>query len=249
MVHLTVNLDKYLHEFQQQLANHLTSLSGTLRSLEDGSLLEKAALKRPYAIIHFQVGVEGGMNPDMVGDACNRCFLDLTRSLINYMDRMISIRRLKGTEINFPSDVQSNEKLQAFVSAHLESCYRDVASDRSLTNPRKLRELAGLGSFEHETALSYFQLRRCLEHHGAVPTSNITIYFIRPVILAGDEEITKLPHVVPENASINLRIDRPALLFPTGQRVFLTEADLENVYTTLGMLIGPEIRRVVSESI
>jgi len=248
MLELKINLDTYLREFQQQLTTHLASLRATLRALEDGSFHEKAALQRSESVIHFQLGMDDSANLNMVGDACNRCFLDLTRALITYMDRMISIRRLKGTRVTFPSNVQSNEDLQSFVLSQFESHYRSVASDRSLTNPRKVDALSELGPFEKQASLSYFELRRCLEHHGAVPSSDITIYFIRPVVLAGDVEITQLPYVAPENIAINLRIDRPSILFAAGQKVLLKEADVENISMTLQMLIGPEVRRIVSES-
>ena len=56
MLELRINLDTYLREFQQQLANSLVSLRATLRSLEDGSFYEKAALNRPEAVLHIQVG-------------------------------------------------------------------------------------------------------------------------------------------------------------------------------------------------
>lgn len=248
MLELKINLDTYLREFQQQLTTHLASLRATLRALEDGSFHEKVALQRSESVIHFQVGIDEGASLNLVGGACNRCFLDLTRALITYMDRMISIRRLKGTEVKFPPNIHSNEDLQSFVLAQFESHYRSVAADRRLTNPRKLQELSGLGTFEKQASLSYFELRRCLEHHGSVPSSDITIYFIRPVVLAGDVEITQLPYVAPENTGINLRIDRPALQFLAGQKVQLKESDAENISMTLQMLIGPEIRRVVSES-
>jgi hypothetical protein len=109
-----------------------------------------------------------------------------------------------------------------------------------LTNPRKIQELANLGTYEREALLSYFQLRRCLEHHSGIASDDITVHYSRFVISAAGEEIRNLPYVAPENTSIDAHFERETV-FPRGTKVALTEADVENICLTLQLLIAPNV--------
>jgi hypothetical protein len=117
---ITIHPDAYLGQFQQQLATHRSDLRGKLSGIEDGSLVEKGKSARPGAVVQIDFGPVAFSGDQAVTAACNRSFLDITRSLINYVDRIIAARRCVGTLLTVPTGVKSQEEIKAFFQNFLE---------------------------------------------------------------------------------------------------------------------------------
>jgi hypothetical protein len=240
-VNVTIRPDVYLGQFQQRLATHRSNLRGILHGIEDGSFIEKTKSARPGAVIQIDLGRVPIPTYDAIAEACNRCFLDIMRALVTYLDRIIACRRAVGAQLRLPAEGRTTEDFREFFEKFLEQKYQEVAKDTNLTNPKKVAALVNLGSYERDTVLSYFQLRRCLEHHGAVAAADITVHFSRLVISAAGEEIKSLPYRAPENTSIEARFERGVLAIPKGTKAALNETDIENICVTLQLLIAPNV--------
>ena len=242
---VTINPNTYVAELEAIIASNVAGLRNALRALEDGSFVSRASMPRPDAILHFVIQPPADQAADAVATACNRCFLDLVRALINYIDRMVAIQRCTKEPITLQVGIQSGDGLLRFMREHLESAYQKVARDTQLSNPKKLEEFHGLADFPKKAALSYFTLRRCLEHHGAVPLEDFSLHVMTHTILAGDQEITHMPFQAEAGTQIKLRTEPHSIVLARGQRVALSEADIEKVFFTIQFFVAPEIRRAL----
>ncbi len=239
-----INPDVYLAQMHQQTAAALAELRNTLRALDDGSFAQRAAAPRPEGVVSFRLD-NPPADQDGVHRACASCFLGLVRALITFIDRMVAVKRIIGQSVQIPSTVLNLADLQTFLSNRLEETYTNVARDTRLTNPTKLSSL-GIGSdFVKAAALSYFSLRRCLEHHNGIPDKDILLLYSKLMFSAGDEEITKLPFVAKEGANITMKLDDSERVFHAGVKVELTEHDIEQIFFTIQSVVGPQIRQTV----
>jgi hypothetical protein len=243
-IQITIHPNVYLADFQQRITADLATLRHTLRGIEDGSLAEKSQLGNPNAVLALQIAGPNVGSEYAVALACNRCFLDITRDLITFIDRILTVKRLRRRQLPKPREVSSVEDLKQFMADLIENEYQNVAQDRSLSNPKKVDALDHLGQYERELLKSYFQLRRCLEHHGQVTTDDLTVHFLRLVLKAGEQEIDQLPFLAPANTGIQLSCERGILSFSAGEKVALHELDVEKLYYTLHLWIGPQIAEV-----
>lgn len=240
-----INPDVYLAQMHQQTAASLAELRNTLRAIDDGSFAQRAAAPRPDGVVSFQLDGPQTVNQEAVHRACASSFLGLVRALITFIDRMVAVKRCLGQTIQIPSTVSTLAELQAFLDTQLEETYTNVARDTRLTNPVKLASLGVATDFVNKAALSYFSLRRCLEHHNGIPDKDIDVLYSKLTILAGNEEITKLPFVATEGMQITMKLDDSKRTFPAGDRVQLSEHDIEQIFFTIQSIIGPQIRQTV----
>lgn len=240
-IHVTIHPDAYRAKLEQELSEHRSSLRATLSNIEDGSFFEKSKSARPGAVIQFDFGPVATSADEAMSGACNRCFLDVMRSVMTYIDWMIAARRTIGTWMRVPEGISTVGEFQKFFKDYLEQKYQEVSRNTKLTNPKKVQELANLDYYGRDVLLSYFQLRRCLEHHGAVPSEDVTVHYLRFVISAAGNEIKSLPYRAPEDTSIEAHFQRETLRFPKDSKVALTEADIENICLTLQLFIAPNV--------
>jgi hypothetical protein len=241
-----VNTDVYLGQMQRQLAASIADLRNTLRAIEDGSFAQRAVTPRPDTVVHFRLDSVVSPDNNAVAHACTSCFLTFVRSLITFIDRMVAVKRLLGQTIEIPPTISNAEELQQFVANHFEKTYEAVARDTGLSNPAKLTELGLSSDFAKKATLSYFGVRRCLEHHSGVPDRDINLWYFKPTILAGEEEITHVPYVTKEATQVSF--DHVSKTCSAGSNIQLTEYDVEQVVFTIQSVIGPEIRKTVVAS-
>lgn len=95
-IQLTIHVNNYGSEFQQQITTDLANLRHMLRGIEDGSFADKANLGSPDAVLSLQISQPNISSGYAVTAACNRCFLDITRDVISFIDRIITAKRLAG---------------------------------------------------------------------------------------------------------------------------------------------------------
>jgi|CXWL01.1.fsa_nt_gi hypothetical protein len=238
---LTLNSRKYLGEFQAALGDSIGELRNTLRSIEEGSFLRRARQAQSGWIVRLEFQPSGSAAPEAKGDACNRCFLDLTRALLSFLDRMLAIRRCAQQRITLSEPIQTQDELNALVDGLVDAQYAEVSRDRRLSNPKKLAEFAGIPEFAKKALQSYFDLRNCLEHHGGVPTADLPVHSMKLTLLAGDQEITAMPFTAEAGVSVNIRSDVVVFVFPANARVAMTEAQVEGILLTLQQWAGPAI--------
>lgn len=172
-------------------------------------------------------------------------FLALVRALITFIDRIVAVKRSVGQSVQIPSNVSNLADLQTFLAHQLEETYTNVARDTKLSNPTKLGSLGIASDFVNNAALSYFSLRRCLEHHNGIPDKDIKLLYSKLTFFAGQEEITKVPFVAKEGANVTMKLDDSERVFHAGDKVQLTEYDIEQIFFTIQSVVGPQIRETV----
>ncbi len=171
--------------------------------------------------------------------ACNECFLGFVRSLVELIDLLLAMRRIAAEPFNLAAGLSSAAELDAHIGELIESAYQRVARDLSLTNPGKVERFDRLDTFEREATLAYFAVRRCLEHHGGVPTSELSITYYRPYLVAGTSEITRLGEPLPENTGVSLTAEVPKRQLAVGKPISISEAEIEFIAFTLQHVVGP----------
>jgi len=242
---LTFKPDSWHSDLIRAVDGHVAQLKNVLRALEDGQFIERARAHRPGVVVQLGLAENSAVEEVAAQTATSTCFKAIASDFISFLDRLIAFQRLmrQGT-IHIQRDLVSAEELLEYAKQTLEDLYGIVARDRALTNPKKVAELALTGDDE-QIALSYFTLRRCIEHHGSMPDSDITLYFKLIVIFAGDKEITALPYVAKAGQAISMKIDVSSKTFPAGTRITLTEDDIDHIAMTIRFMAS-EIVRCVS---
>jgi hypothetical protein len=244
---VTVDPGLYLSTLSQSVEGHLGALRVALRSLEDGSFQSKAAKPRPGAFLKLSLELPAA--PDAaIAQLCNRCFVSVVGELVTYLDRMIAVKRFTSKQVPIPSGTTTTDGVLRLVQRLLDEEYAAVARDTSLSNPKKLADFPGIAAIARDSSLSYFAVRRCLEHHSGLPAEDITLWYGRMKLLAGDMEITEAGQAAPPGVGISLALEHVLRVLPVGAAVVLNEDELERVVFTVQTLIGPEIRRVLVEA-
>jgi hypothetical protein len=136
-------------------------------------------------------------------------------------------------------------KMNAIVSEAIQK----VSVDTSLTNPKKLGKFSGLSDFSTTASLSYFALRRCIEHHKSIPQSDIELLYRRLRLQVSGQEITALPFIVEKGAEVSMDLLDAQKKFEEGKAIVLTEEDLDHLVVTIRMVIAPEIATTASNLI
>ncbi len=243
---VTMDSRLYLSVLSQAVAGHLAALRVALRSLEDGSSMSKAATPRPGAFLQFSFELPAG--PDAAAaQLCNRCFVSVVGELVTYLDRMIAFKRFTSKQVPLPSGITTPDAVLQLVQRLLDEEYAAVARDTSLSNPKKLGFFPGIDPIARDSSLSYFSVRRCLEHHGGRPAEDLIIWYGRLKLIAGDMEITQAGQAAPPGVGISLGMDHTSRVLAAGAMVGLKEDELEHIVFTVQNLIGPEVRRVLVE--
>lgn len=242
---IMINADWYIGGLQSTLAAEIAALRNSLRAIEDGSFLERAMIPRPDAVLKFQVDVTASRAEPARAAACNRCFLGLVRALIAFIDRMLALQEFTRHPAALAGHIATIEDLRRFIAERIDETYRRFAADTRLRNPSKLDMFQGLGDFAKKASLSYFALRRSLEHHGGVPREDVTVHFLKHTLLAGDQEIARLPFQAEAGTQIRVRADEVSRAFLPGEKAALSEADVEAIFFTIQTLVAPSIVRTL----
>ncbi len=242
---IAINTSAHLGAFTAAVGRHLGDLKVGLRALEDGTFQAKATAPRAGALMQFQVA-PGPIQEGAPARLCNRCFVSIVSELVTYLDRMISVERLCALQLVVPPGVRTRADLLDVVQSESEKAYQEVAGDVKLSNPRKLNHFVGLADFIRLSALSCFEVRRVLEHHGGRPLKDVALRYSRLKLMAGEVELTQPGRPAPVNTAISLGIAHDTRELQKGRPVELREDEIEHVVFTLQMLVGPEVRRVLN---
>lgn len=238
---INVNPQVYLAHLIDSLGGHISDLRNTLRTIEDESFSSRAKQRGPNMIVHIQASEAALEKNDATQRAIDNCFLAMTRSLITFLDRIIAMKNAIAQPIrNIPADV-ANNSLASLVEEHLEKCYRKVAEDTSLTNPKKVEMLTGLPDWIRDLVWSMFAVRRALEHHSGVAKTDIHLSLRRTIFTIGDEELKNLPMELKEGGTLSIRIVEAEIHLPANTPIRLSDIDLEYLFFTLQSIVGPKI--------
>jgi hypothetical protein len=242
-ISVTIRLPDYRDQLMQQIGSHVADLTQALRSLEEGTFSEQAMKKGQSQVFHVtysNLDIQRGAEQRHI----EKCFRAVIASFITYLDQMIAMQRLSVEGIPIEKVLEQHEALE-YVQGQIQHAITVVATDRSLTNPKKIESFLGLRQWSKDAALSLFALRRCYEHHGGVAESDFTIRYGATRIFGGDQEIGSLPFMLHAGQGLSLRRIEKEIDVKAGKPVQLTEQEFRDIVFTIEVL-GLEILEIAS---
>jgi len=162
-------------------------------------------------------------------------------SFISFLDKLIAFQDLATAKVVADHEITQLDDLQSYLNSKLQHSVERVASDRTLTNPKKLARFDGLCDVSKQAVLGYFALRRCLEHHQSVAHEDIHVSVWGHRLFLDDTEVKELPIHCPEGQTVAYRISGVERFFPKGSRVSLDFKDVYSIVVALRGSIAPEI--------
>lgn len=225
----------YQSYFLRAMDGHIADLKAILRSLEDGSFIDRATAPSPGSVLKLTIDRNSAPEQNAVQRACGNCFRGIVGDFLGFADRIIAFNQvLNRGSIKVENSPISKDELVGILRNALDDEYRRVASDRSLSShikiDRVLRTNDGL-----RIAKSLVLVRNCLEHRGGVPDEDINFIYRRMTLSTGGVEVKSFPaEVVDEKLTLDLRVENR--IFERGKKIELTEVDIDNVSWTVRFL-------------
>ena len=209
-----------------------------------------AAEKQAYScnIDAYRMGITRLIleRPDQLGAqaierAARVCFLNAIGKFISFLDKLIASQKNATEGIPINRDIADLEDLKRYIVQHTDEQIARVASDRALSNPKKLDCFPGLDADVRSRCLGYFQLRRTLEHHQDLPERDLNIFTKRAGLFIDDSEVRELPHPIRKGQKMEVRILNEQKRFTGGKKIVLSPQDAHDLAFTLRNFLAPEI--------
>lgn len=174
---ISIDLGIYESQLRGEIASDLTSLQIAYEAISRPDYINKKfVLTQKFTISEISVPPIEFLKRREI----NKCFKSIVGSLQDYMDKLISVLRLKSEGIKLTTPITSDE-LNRFLTRQFEKHLLDASTDRSLNIPKKLDLI--LDKLEHQiykdSVQSYFNLRNGLEHHKGMAKTDRVIYYRR----------------------------------------------------------------------
>jgi hypothetical protein len=240
----TADLTPWLNQLFAEIDGALADLAHTMKAVADGSYVEKASSQQ-FGVMRVEFS-DANIANRAVDRACETCFRSMMASFISFLDKLIASQLILEEGINIDRDL-TLEELSDYLKTYVAGKIAEVARDRKITNPKKLARFDGLSDLARQTALEYFALRRCLEHHQGIPTEEIRLFTWQPKPYVDDVEITELPALVTQGQTIQVKFVWNEKIFQPGCRVILVPEDLHAIAVTLRLGLASEIFKLHSE--
>jgi hypothetical protein len=232
---IRVSPEIYHGPFVRAMDGHIADLKAILRSLEDGSFIERATTPSPGALLKLSIDRNSTPEKDAVQRACGNCFRAIISDFLGFIDRIIAFNQvLNRGSIRVDEPVISKDEVLGLIRNALDDEYRHVARDTSLKNPAKIERVLRTKDGVR-IAKSLVSVRNCLEHRGGVPEKNTDFVYRRLTLSTGGVEVKSFPaEVVDEKMTLDLRVENRT--FEGGKKIELTEVDIDNVAWTVRFL-------------
>jgi hypothetical protein len=235
------DLTPWLCELNAQLDGALADLAHTMQSVQSGTYARDAN-GQSFGL------VQANFVPDAthlatraLERAAVTCFRSAIASFIGFLDRLIAFQDLANEKLVVDHDITNLDDLYAYLNSKVNRRIGIVASDTSLSNPKKLARFPGLSEVSNRAVLSYFALRRCIEHHQSIPQDDIQVSVWLYKLFVDDAEILQLPAHCAEGQTVQYRVFGEARIFPKGSKVTLDPQDAHSIIVALRGSIAPEI--------
>jgi hypothetical protein len=235
------DLTPWLCELSAQLDGALADLAHTMQSVQSGSYARDADGQRFGLVQAYFVPDATHLATRALERAAVTCFRSAITSFISFLDRLIAFQDLANEKVVVDHDITKLDDLYAYLNSKVNRMIGIVASDTSLSNPKKLARFPGLSEVSKRAVLSHFALRRCIEHHQSVPQDDIHVSVWEHKVFIDDVEVLQLPARYTEGQRIEYRIIGEERIFPKGSKVTLDPKDVQSIVVALRGSIAPEI--------
>jgi hypothetical protein len=173
--------------------------------------------------------------------AARNGFIAAMSKFSSFLDRLIASQRMHNNGITIKRNLHGEPEILAYVKEVMEEAVAEVARDASLNVPKKLDYFPGVDQTIKDMVLSYNALRNALEHHHDLPKRDLKVTMRRIVPIAGHQEITEIPTLLPAGQSLGIRMIDVEKSFPANQKVLLEPQDGYDLLFTLRLIIAPPI--------
>jgi hypothetical protein len=244
-ISVTADLTGWCNQLALELDSAMADLAQTMTAIQDGTYWNSANTQR-FGLVTLQFG-DQGITERAIERACETCFRAVISSFISFLDKLIASQLVIEEGIVLDRSL-AIEEIQEYVNRRFAKKIAVVARDTRLTNPKKLARFVGLSESSRETAIGYFDLRRCLEHHQGIPIEDIRVITWRLKFLTTDgEEIKALHAPLPKGQGLAVGSVRESKIFPAGSKIVLTPEEVHGIVFTLRMVLAPEIFKLHTE--
>lgn len=235
------DLTPWLWELNAQLDGALADLAHTMHSVQNGTYANHAT-GQSFGLVQANFLPNAmPLAARALERAATNCFRSVIANFISFLDRLIAFQDLATAKVVADRDITTLDDLYAYLNSKVNRRIGMIASDTSLSNPKKLARFPGLSEVAKHAVLGYLALRRCIEHHQFVAQEDIHISIWAHKVFIDDVEVLQLPARCTEGQRVEYRIIGEERIFPKGSKVTLNPQDVHSIVTALRGSIAPEI--------
>lgn len=221
---ITLSLEPYGQEFTNELRFLMANVRVSLRSIAGGTFAEKAKPK-PDQDVTMSFPMHDLSDAEVAERVLNNAFCDMVRELINLINLRYILDDLPRRK-EIPGLKRADEDALKTVIA--DEVYV-LATNPAMTVPRKLDAISSISSTTREAVLGYNDVRNSIEHHTGIAKKGITFLTLAVVPLV-DGKPVELPVDVQGGAEVGWGFREDKITFQKGERIVLSERQLEQVY-------------------
>jgi hypothetical protein len=240
-ISVSVDGTGWLHQLTADLEVALADLANTMKAVADGTYAKNVSSGQHFGLLQVRFPNAADFVPKAVARAAEDCFRASVANFISFLDKLIATSHIRNEGITTDRDITSEEDLKIYVNDYLSRKISKVASDRTLTNPRKIEYFPTVPDFSKQAVSGYFALRRALEHHQGVATEKIELCFLKKRLFVGEQEITHFPIFIKSGGTLGLKVTQEVKTFLPGEKIELTPEDVYGIILTLRMAIAPQV--------
>jgi len=235
------DLSPWLLQLNARLDGALADLAHTMQSVQSGTYA-KNANGQNFGLVQANFGPDAThLATHAIERAAETCFRSVIANFISFLDKLIAFQDLANEKVVVDHEITRLDDFYAYLNSKVERRIEIVASDRGLTNPKKLARFDGLSEVSKRAVLGYFALRRCVEHHQNVAQEDIHVSVWAQKLFIDDVEVRQLPAHCREGQKVEWRIIGEERVFRKGSRVTLDPPDVYSIVVALRGSIAPEI--------
>lgn len=243
----TVSIDLAIYESQLrgEIASDLTTLQVASEAICNPEYKTmKYVLKQGLTISEISVPPAEFLKRREI----NKCFKSIVGSLQDYMDKLISILRLKSEKINL-TEPMSQREINIFLSEKFERHLMDVSTDISLNVPKKLDILLDKPEQQvHKDSIqSYFNLRNGLEHHKGIAKTDRVVHYKRLGLASTAGYEVEGPGMLGAGEGLVLKTFDEKIAYDKGGSMLLTKEQLDSIVLNLLIFIVPTVQNATGE--
>lgn len=235
------DLSLWLHQLNAQLDGALADLAHTMGSIRAGTYAEKAN-NQQFGLVQAHFSPDAAhLAAHAIDRSAETCFRSVIANFISFLDKLIAFQLLAEGGIVLDREFTQLEKIYEYLNARVTEKIAFVASDTSLSNPKKLARFDGLSEVAKRAALGYFALRRCIEHHQGIAQEEIHVSVWLHKLFIDNIEVTELPAHCREGQNVQYRLIGAERVFAKGSRVTLSPQDVHSIVFALRGPIAVEV--------
>jgi hypothetical protein len=238
-----VNIEYLEERLTANVEAHVSSLRHVLRSLEDGAYHQHRNRTSAHALVQYELHEVADRDVEtIVRRELTDCFIGLVRSFYDFMDSVLAARALVSEgSLVLPRDIGSDDDLDALIIEEIDQRRTVIQANRSLFAPAKFESLGPYNAFLTQAGLGYIALRNALEHRSGRAPVSTWLNTLEVVFTLDDRPVTKVPFAAKKGSCLGYRIEERSRPILAGERIDLSEVDIEAVARTLVIAISPAI--------